>query len=120
MAFMPIRQSTTQSPVVCSLPRTISSYYHPKYQKYTHKQQSEECDRIFKYDLKITEEEAKYLAETSQLQSQSSVWWEHKRGHLTSSKFLAICRTSVVSLLNHWLMEYCIVKQLLKYMGNTT
>ena len=35
------------------------------------------------------------MAESSKLQSQSSVWWEHRKGCLTTSKFSAICRTKI-------------------------
>ena len=110
MAFMPKRPAPMKSTVtVRSLPSPLSSYYHPKYQAYTNEQLLNECERIFKHELKLTEEESKYLAASSKLQSQSSVWWNHKIGRLTSSKFFAVCRTSIskpaASLVNNILFK---------------
>lgn len=49
-----------------------------------------QCERIFKNHLKVTKEEAKFLAESTKLQSRSLVWHEHRMGRLTASKFEAI------------------------------
>ena len=35
----------------------------------------------------IAEEEAEFLQEATQLQSQSHVWYEHRKGHITASNF---------------------------------
>ena len=54
-----------------------------------------ECERVFSENLKVTSEESSYLAESTRLQVQSRVWFEHRKGQLVASKFRAICHTSV-------------------------
>lgn len=90
----PSQSHVTNSIHVRSLPRMMVSYYNSKYKDYTQEELRKECTRVFSEELKITTEESEYLAECTRLQSQSSVWWEHRQGRLTSSKFFAICRTS--------------------------
>lgn len=55
-----------------------------------------ECKKVFK-ELSISKEEAAYLAEATKLQSESLVWFEHRRGRLTASRFLSFCKTVVES-----------------------
>lgn len=45
--------------------------------------------------MKISKEEADYLAEVTQLQSESLVWFEHRRGRLTASHFRSFCHTKL-------------------------
>ena len=45
----------------------------------------------------ITQEEATYLKELTKLQSQSTLWLEHKIGRITASKFHAVKHTSLES-----------------------
>ena len=45
--------------------------------------------------MKITKEEADYLAKSTHLQSKSLVWFEHRRGRLTASRFQSICHTKI-------------------------
>lgn len=40
-------------------------------------------------------QKSKYLAMSTCLQTQSQLWFEHRKGRLTASKFGAICRTSI-------------------------
>ena len=55
-----------------------------------------ECERVIK-EIKVTEEEAEYLSKATQLQSESLLWFQHRCGHLTASKFLPPGRTKVES-----------------------
>ena len=50
---------------------------------------------MFDEELVITAEESDFLFCSTLLQSQSLLWFEHRRGRLTASKFGAICHTSV-------------------------
>ena len=59
------------------LPATISVLYHPKYCKLPQTKLLAECERVFK-EMKVSEEEVEYLAEATQLQSESLVWFEHR------------------------------------------
>lgn len=90
----------------------ITSYYDPKYLKCTKEQLEKECKRIFEQELKVREEETRYLAKATQLQSQSSFWWEYKKGLLTSSRFLAISRTSIFKPAKSLVSEILFHKQL--------
>lgn len=55
----------------------------------------QECDRVFQKELRITPQEADYLAHATYLQSQSFLWFEHRKGCLTASQFGPISRTSL-------------------------
>ena len=44
---------------------------------------------------KVTNAEATYVMQCIRLQAQSTVWFEHRKGRLTTSRFGAIRRTSV-------------------------
>lgn len=74
------------------LPATITALYHPNYQKLSEQELKKECEVVFE-GLTITKEEADYLAEATQLQSKSLVWFEHRRGQLTASHFRPFCHT---------------------------
>ena len=88
-------QAHSDSSVARRLPRTVTSLYHPRYKELSQPELMKECERVFSEDLNVTSEESKYLAESTRLQAQSHVWFEHRKGQLTASKFRAICHTSV-------------------------
>ena len=74
-----------------SLPPTILSLYRPKYRELEPDQLLSKCKEIFEKELIVTPEEARFLFDSTTLQSQSLLWYEHRRGRLTASKFGAIC-----------------------------
>ena len=76
------------------LPRTIMSYYDPRYCQMSQRMLEQESRRILKEELTVTKAEAEYLLKCTKLQSQSSTWFEHRKGRLTASSFRAICHTS--------------------------
>ena len=90
-------QQPRNAPPIRRLPRTITSFYHPKYKKLSPASLSKCCEQVFTSEIKITEEESCYLAKCTRLQSQSATWFEHRRGRLTASKFKAVCRTSITN-----------------------
>lgn len=55
-----------------------------------------ECEKVFE-ELSITGEESSFLFKSTVLQSDSLLWFEHRKGRLTASKFGAITRTSLES-----------------------
>ena len=83
-------QNQDDQPTSKKLPPTIMSFYHPCYQKLTHSTLQRESQRMFEKELKVMEAEAKYL-----MQSQSAIWFEHRKGCLTALRFRAIYDTSI-------------------------
>lgn len=83
-----------QTTKIVRLPATISSLYHPKHQNISEQELKEECKKAFKA-MKISKEEDDYLARSTLLQSKSLVWFQHRRGRLTASRFYSICRTKI-------------------------
>ena len=94
----PLTSKATSAPKY--LPHPIMSLYHPKHKAFSHGDLMKECERVFK-KLNITSEAAVYLADCTRLQSQSHIWYEHRRGRLTASKFKSICHTSPVNHQSH-------------------
>ena len=79
--------------VTACLPPTMSSLFDPKYSLLTPTELAVECHRVFS-SMKLNEEDAKYLADATKLQSLSLVWHEHRKGRLTASRFGSICHTN--------------------------
>lgn len=89
------KESQDSRAALKKLPRTISSFYNPRYHKLSSKLLQQKSASVFK-ELKITKEESEYLVQSTCLQSQSKTWFEHRKGRLTASRFRAICHTSVI------------------------
>ena len=88
--------TATKSTESRKLPSTIVSLFHPKYRDLSPRDLSQECSCIFS-ELKVTEEESKYLAESTSLQSFSPLWHEHRWGRITSSRFGQVCHSNLMS-----------------------
>ena len=52
---------------------------------------------MFAEKLTVTAAESDYLSKATYLQSESFLWYEHRRGRITSSKFKVVCNTSIDS-----------------------
>lgn len=78
-----------------SLPPVISSLFRPHYKTLEKPALIEECQRVFSEELAITPIESHYLMKSTVLQSHSLVWFAHRKGRLTASRFFNICRTSI-------------------------
>lgn len=89
------KEEQDKHPSSMKLPRTIDSFYHPRYSKLSAAMLQEESCKVFE-EIKITEEESQYLAKCTRLQSQSTTWFSHRKGRITASRFRAACKTSVV------------------------
>ena len=85
------------TPAVKKLPGLIMNLYQPRYSTVSNDELEIECDRIFRESLKITQGEADYLEECTKLQMQSVLWFSHRKGRITASKFSAVCHTSILS-----------------------
>ena len=86
-------QSNTS--VARSLPPTITSLGHPHYKRLAEKELYDKCDEIFQHGLKVSQQEVRYLSEATRLQSESLLWFEHRKGRITTSQFGAVCRTCI-------------------------
>ena len=99
--------------VAKTLPPTIQSFAHQRYSSLGKEELHAECEVVFN-QMKISQDEAHYLSEATCLQSQSILWFEHRKGRITASLFGAVCRTSIqlpsLSLLNKILQRTPMVK----------
>ena len=82
--------SAAPAPAIHRLPTTLMSLRHPKYRTMSKEDINLECHRIFNEEIKITQEEADYLEKSTKLQAQSLLWFAHRRGRITASKFSAV------------------------------
>ena len=102
--------SAAPAPAIHRLPTTLMSLRHPKYRTMSKEDVNLECYRIFNEEIKITQE-ADYLEKSTKLQAQSLLWFAHRRGCITASKFSAVLHTSIASpsqsLVDSILAEKC-------------
>lgn len=82
-------------PVIRKLPPTLTSLHKPKYAVMTEEELRAACKDVFTNGIAVTHEEAIYLEESTRLQSQSLLWFQHRTGRITASKFLAVKRASL-------------------------
>ena len=82
---------------VKKLPPLLSTLYSSKYAAYDEVSLKKECEKIFNHDvIEVGQSESKYLEEQTRLQSQSPLWFQHRVGRITASKFGAVSRAKVV------------------------
>ena len=79
--------------VARQLPLTIPSLRHPCYRNMSDEELYNESEEVMN-TIKFSEDDAKYLAEVTKLQSDSFLWFEHRKGRITVG---AVCRTSTES-----------------------
>ena len=53
------------------------------------------CNDLFPSGLNISKEEAKYLEESTKLQSQCLLWFKYRTGRITASKFGPVSRACI-------------------------
>ena len=79
-----------------TLPPLLSSLYDPKYQSLSHIQLVDISKQKFA-NINVTTEEAIFLEVSTRGQSQSTLWYNHRVGRITASKFgrAAKCKMGV-------------------------
>ena len=92
-SIFPQEKSSTYA-VAKTLPAPLTALFKPCYLGMGAEDLLEESERIFRH-MSITSEEAEYLTLSTNLQSKSLVWFEHRKGRITASVFGAVCRTSL-------------------------
>ena len=93
----PLQQLATRSSVVRKLPAPLTSLQNPKYASMSEEELKRESQQVFNHALKITSEESVYLKESTRLQSQSPLWYEHRTGRITASKFKRVKQASIIN-----------------------
>ena len=93
----------THARVALKLPPTLASLYDPKYKNLSYiyiyiyiyiYSLISRCESVFK-NLTVSIDEAKYLEESTRLQSQSTLWFNHRAGRVTASKFATVSKASL-------------------------
>ena len=87
--------STSASQVVRKLPLLLTSLQKQIYLVMGEEELKAACEDVFTNKIVVTQEEANYLEESTRLQSQSLLWFKHRTGRITASKFLAVKRASL-------------------------
>ena len=89
------RQHSCPSPErVRHLPQPLTSLFNQENKALNKVQLKEACTSTFE-SMSITAEEADYLECSTKLQSCSSLWFDHRKGRITASKFAQVSRTGV-------------------------
>jgi len=83
-------------PTVPGLPPTLMSLGRRKYRDMDTEKLMQACEDVF-HKLCVTDEESKFLYHSTFLQSKCLLWFEHRRGRLTASKFGEICHTCLTA-----------------------
>lgn len=92
----PVLQTNGSRSVTRKLPHPLTSLHKHEYKKLEKGELEALCEEKFaKGIMLITHDEAAYLEESTRLQAQSLLWFEHRIGRLTASKFLAVSRASL-------------------------
>lgn len=84
----------SHSKIILKLPPTLTSMYDPKYLDMSESDLRSACELAFQ-KLSITTDEAAYLEECTRLQSQSRLWFDHRAGRITASKFGSVSKASL-------------------------
>ena len=94
----PLERLATRSLVVRKLPAPLTLLQKPKYASMSLSEELKGASRnVFDHALKITSEESIYLKESTRLQSQSPLWYEHRIGRITASMFKRVKQASVIN-----------------------
>ena len=81
-------------PALPSLPPTIMSLSRVHYRELSKPDLEKACEEVFE-NLAVSSEESALLLQSTLLQSESLLWYEHRKGRITASKFGAVCHTSL-------------------------
>ena len=91
-----VHESSSGSSVIRKLPRPMTSLRKAEYEELSEDQLLSLCEETFvKGILVIHNDEAAYLEESTRLQAQSLLWYEHRIGRITASRFFEVSRASL-------------------------
>ena len=87
----------TERRIVRKLPMPLTDLMDEKYVDMSDTDLAVVCADMFPGAIKITEDEAEYLEESTKLQSQCLLWFKYRTGRITASKFAAVSRANLVN-----------------------
>lgn len=93
-----------------NLPKSLFSLYSPEHKKLSDAELKVLCDKTIA-EIEVAEDEAEFLQEATQLQSQSLVWHEYRKGRITASHFHDVNRHMV----NGKCFPTSLVKRIMQY-----
>ena len=76
------------------LPVCLSSLYHSKYFDLPYHELMTECVKVYD-SISVTEQQATSLEKLTRKQSNSKIWFRHRAGRITASRFKAAASTNV-------------------------
>ena len=101
-SFLVRPRISSKYPVLPSLPPTIVSLSRVHYKELSKSELEKVCQYIF-HTLSMTSEESTLLFQSTLLQSNSILWYEHRKGRLTASTFGDVFHTLVLLKQLHYL-----------------
>ena len=90
--------AAAQKCTIHKLPPPLTSLQRHKYKQLSKEAISTLCEEVFaKGVIAMSADEAMYLEECTRLQAQWLLWFEHRIGRITASKFLHVSQASLTS-----------------------
>ena len=90
--------AAAQKCTIHKLPPPLTSLQRRKYKQLSKEAISTLCEEVFaKGVIAMSADEAMYLEECTRLQAQWLLWFEHRIGRITASKFLRVSQASLTS-----------------------
>ena len=93
-SLAPLSKTVPPTPVVRKLPSLLTALQKQVYTNMSPNELNAACEDVFK-SIILSQEECAYLEESTQLQSQSRLWFEQRVGRITASKFSVVAHASV-------------------------
>ena len=82
--------------VIRKLPQPLTVLKKHLYSEMSPEELRAACKEVFQR-ITVSQEECAYLEQCTRLQSQSKLWFEHRIGRITASKFSVVARASLDS-----------------------
>ncbi len=95
-SLVQLELATPAHEIIRRLPSPLTSLYNPKYVDMSKEELKIVCKEVFE-SMSVSKEETAYLEECTRLQSQCTLWHEHRNGRITASRFHSVFKTSVLT-----------------------
>ena len=106
--YLVLEHSDKFVPKSCTndLPVCLSSLYNSKYFDLPYHELLAECVKVYGL-ISVTDQQATSLEKITQKQSNSTVWFHHRAGRITASRFKAITSTNIALLSQSLIKAIC-------------